>query len=107
MLQPWLQAFFKQRFFFSPSDSVSPTHPLEKGPLPEGSLAKGKMDTPLPQGCSGYQEGMVLNKDSPSWLWKSLRKHLAKGDNKNKAGKKLGCWHYQPHKKRKKKTPPA
>ena len=90
MLQPWLQAFFKQRFF-SPSDSVSPTHPLEKGPLPEGSLAKGKMDTPLPQGCSGYQEGMVLNKDSPSWLWKSLRKHLAKGDNKNKAGKKLGA----------------
>ena len=82
---------FLSKGFFSPSDSVSPTHPLEKGPLPEGSLAKGKMDTPLPQGCSGYQEGMVLNKDSPSWLWKSLRKHLAKGDNKNKAGKKLGA----------------
>ena len=48
------------------------------------------MDAPLPQGCTGYQEGMRLTKDSPFWLWKLMRKHLAKGDGRNKAGRMLG-----------------
>ena len=91
MLQPWLQPFLtaKNVFFFA-LPVFSKHIPCKRGPLTEGSLATGTMDAPLPQGCTGYQEGMRLTKDSPSWLWKSMRKHLAKGDNKNKAGSMVG-----------------
>ncbi|CAK9081270.1 unnamed protein product [Durusdinium trenchii] len=31
-----------------------------------------------------------LEKSSPAWMWKLQRQHLAKGENRNKAGKKKG-----------------
>ena len=53
-------------------------------PVPQG------LDQPLQQGDDEWWPGKTLTTKSPSWMWKTNRKHLAKGDNKNKAGKKLG-----------------
>ena len=58
-------------------------------PLPKGlneALPDGEEDGE--QQC--YKEGMRLTADSPSWLWKSMRKHLASQPGTNKAGKKVG-----------------
>ena len=44
----------------------------------------------MQQGDDEWWPGKTLTTKSPSWMWKTNRKHLAKGDNKNKAGKKLG-----------------
>ena len=72
--------------FFSPSDCVFQRVPWERDSLERGVLCKRDHGCTL---CTGYQEGMRPTKDSPSWLWKSMRKHLAKGDGGNKAGRVL------------------
>ena len=52
-------------------------------PVPQG------LDQPLEKGEARY-EGMRLTKESPSWMWKQVRLELAKGEDRNKAGRKLG-----------------
>ena len=47
-------------------------------------------DDGKPAGQQGYQEGMRLTADSPSWMWKSLRRHMASQPGTNKAGRKVG-----------------
>ena len=62
--------------------------PFAKGmlgiPVPQG------LDTPLGEGDADWWPGKTLTTSSPSWMWKLNRKHLAKGDDRNKAGKKVG-----------------
>ena len=67
------------------------------------TLAKGECSTKsLPQGLfQPLEEGdrqdqvwtpqMRLTKDSPSWMWKKTRLHLASADGRNKAGRKKGA----------------
>ena len=47
-------------------------------------------DDGKPAGQQGYQEGMRLTADSPYWMWKSLRRHMASQPGTNKAGRKVG-----------------
>ena len=63
----------------------------------QNTFEKRMLNTTVPQGM-----GQALEEDwwpdkpldpytSPSWQWKKQRLHLAKGENRNKAGKKKGC----------------
>ena len=57
-------------------------------PLPKGLFQ------PLEEGDRQDQvwtPEMRLSKDSPSWMWKKTRLHLASGEGKNKAGRKKGA----------------
>ena len=93
-LFPLLQPFCSRLF----SNSQSQHFNLWKRAACVWQLGKGMLETPVPQGLDqplqqGDDEwwpGKTLTTNSPSWMWKTNRKHLAKGDNKNKAGKKLG-----------------
>ena len=50
---------------------------------------RGWLNQPLEKGEARYT-GMRLTKEGPSWMWKQLRIDLAKGEDRNKAGRKLG-----------------
>ena len=63
---------------------------------------RGMLNKSLPQGLfQPLEEGdrqdqvwtpqMRLTKDSPSWMWKKTRLHLASADGRNKAGRKKGA----------------
>ena len=66
-------------------------------PLPKGNAQQvlatrlvptlGRRGSPRP----GMDTTNEADQDSPSWMWKKTRLHLASADGKNKAGRKKGA----------------